>query len=48
LCGTILEENEPDRVVLTWNSSIDEMVVYKNTLSVTIDDKLMGSLRGKK
>jgi hypothetical protein len=46
LCGTSIEDGEPDRVVLTWNSSVDEMVVYKNTLSVKIEDKLRESLGG--
>jgi hypothetical protein len=46
LCGTAMEDGEPNRVVLTWNSSMDEMIVYENTLRIAIDDKHRDTLRG--
>lgn len=48
LCGTAIEGEDKNRVVLTWNSSVDEMVIYKSTLNIAIEDKLRASLRGEK
>lgn len=45
LCGNAMEDGEPNRVVLTWNSSMDEMIIYENTLRIAIDDKHRDTLR---
>lgn len=45
LCGNTMENGEPNRVVLTWNSSMDEMIIYESTLRIAIDDKHRDTLR---
>jgi hypothetical protein len=45
LSGTVTKDGETYRTVLTYNSSIDEMVVYKNTLNIMIDDKVRQVLK---
>lgn len=45
LCGNSIEG---DKVVLTWNSSPDEMILYKNFLSIMVEDKYREHLRGEK
>ncbi|MGF7535721.1 hypothetical protein AAGG74_18870 [Bacillus mexicanus] len=41
------ETSEGDRIAFTWNSSLEEAIVYQKALSVQIDDKVREAFRTK-